>query len=623
MTPRMPFRWAFVLFFIARVASAADNVELLGVAAIPGTDSDKSGLTEMLKTGSPHNRLGSMGSGIAYTGTGNRYLMVDDRGPGDGATEWYCRFHTFDIEVKKGAVKPTLISTTLLKNAAGKQLVGSSTAFDPKNRANDRRFDPESIRVGRTGTVFIGEEYGPHIVEFDRDGKWLRQFDVPKKIVIHKPDADPDVEDKENKTGRKSNGGFEGLAITPDGTKLYALLEKPLLQDRGDDKKGKHLRLLELPVSGKGPTREFLYVMESHKHRCNEILAVNDHQFLVIERDNEGGTDAKFKRLFLIDVAGASDSGDIEALSEKVDDQIKPVTKKPFLDLLDPMFGLAGKTFPQKVEGLAFGPPLPDGRPLLLVTTDNDCKPDEPTFIYAFAINAKVLPDFKPQEFAKADAGKWTDLTPEDKPLDAWQMPDELWAQAESVELDPKNAKQLSFKPGKGILVNGAKGRAKDLISKEKYADVQVQAEFMIPKGSNSGIKLMGLYEIQIVDSHGKKELTGNDAGGIYPRAEDKPNYHHIDKGTPPSVNASKPAGEWQTLDITFQAPRFDADGKKTSHAKFVKVILNGQTIHEDAEVQYPTGSAWRLKKETATGPLLLQADHGPVAFRNVRIRPQ
>jgi Domain of Unknown Function (DUF1080) len=144
----------------------------------------------------------------------------------------------------------------------------------------------------------------------------------------------------------------------------------------------------------------------------------------------------------------------------------------------------------------------------------------------------------------------------------------------------------------------------------------------MIPKGSNSGVKMMGLYEIQIFDSFNVKETTGADCGGIYPRAEDQPKYHHIDKGTPPKVNACKPAGEWQTLDMTFIAPRFDADGKKTSNAKFVKVVLNDKVVQENIEVEYPTGSAWRLKKEVATGPLLLQGDHGPVAFRNVKIRP-
>src|SRR5262249_40389924 len=119
-----------------------------------------------------------------------------------------------------------------------------------------------------------------------------------------------------------------------------------------------------------------------------------------------------------------------------------------------------------------------------------------------------------------------------------------------------------------------------------------------------------------------KEELTGNDCGGIYPRAEEQPKYRYLDKGVPPKVNAAKPAGEWQTLDITFKAPRFDADGKKTANGRFLKVVHNGEGIHENVEVEYPRGTAWRLKKEVAKGPLLLQADHGPVAFRNLRIRP-
>ncbi|OAI54895.1 hypothetical protein AYO44_14040 [Planctomycetaceae bacterium SCGC AG-212-F19] len=219
-----------------------------------------------------------------------------------------------------------------------------------------------------------------------------------------------------------------------------------------------------------------------------------------------------------------------------------------------------------------------------------------------------------------ADDAAWVNLFGS-KPLEAWEAPSADWQIVGNVELDPANPRKLTGKPGEGVLWNGPKGHTRDLITKQKFTDVEVHVEFVIPKGSNSGVKLMGLYEIQIVDSFGKKELTGDDCGGIYPRAEEQPKYHHIDKGVPPKVNACKPAGEWQTLDITFQAPRFDAEGKKTAPARFVKVVLNGQMVHENVDVNYPTGAAWRLKKEVPTGPLLLQADHGPVAFRNVKIR--
>jgi hypothetical protein len=222
---------------------------------------------------------------------------------------------------------------------------------------------------------------------------------------------------------------------------------------------------------------------------------------------------------------------------------------------------------------------------------------------------------------AWSDDAKWTDLFGGDKPLERWESPSSDWVNADSVSLDENDAKKLAFKEGKGILVNGPKGRTRDLITKEKFIDIETHIEFFIPKGSNSGVKFMGLYEIQIFDSHGKKELTGADCGGIYPRAELEPKYHHIDKGIAPKTNACKPAGEWQTLDVIFQAPRFDESGKKKANAKFVKVVLNGEVIHENQEVEYPTGHAWH-NKEIASGPLLLQADHGPVAFRNVRVRP-
>jgi hypothetical protein len=222
---------------------------------------------------------------------------------------------------------------------------------------------------------------------------------------------------------------------------------------------------------------------------------------------------------------------------------------------------------------------------------------------------------------ARAAEPTWIELST-GKALEHWQQPTAEWYVAESVELDPQNSKLLKGQPGEGILVNGPKGRTRDLVTKEKFGDVEAHFEFLIAKGSNSGVKFHAHYEIQILDSHGKKEAKADDCGGIYPRAELLPRYHYLDLGIPPKVNAAKPAGEWQALDVLFKAPRFDKDGKKAQNARFVKVTLNGQVIHENAELQWPTGHAWR-NPEVPTGPLLLQADHGPVAFRSVRVRPK
>jgi uncharacterized sulfatase len=219
-----------------------------------------------------------------------------------------------------------------------------------------------------------------------------------------------------------------------------------------------------------------------------------------------------------------------------------------------------------------------------------------------------------------AGPGGWTELTGADW-QQVWRGPAKGWEVVGGVEISPDNPRRLVGKTGTGVLFNGPKGRARDLYSKQDFGDVEVHLEFLIPKGSNSGIKFEGIYEIQIADSWGRKTLTGSDCGGVYPRAEYKPRYHSIDKGIAPRVNACKAPGEWQTLDVIFAAPRFDGDGKKVANARLVRAALNGQVIHENLELKWPTGTNWKVVPPPR-GPLMLQGDHGPVAFRNVRVRP-
>jgi hypothetical protein len=213
----------------------------------------------------------------------------------------------------------------------------------------------------------------------------------------------------------------------------------------------------------------------------------------------------------------------------------------------------------------------------------------------------------------------WIELTGA-KPLEAFKQPTGVWEEVGAVRMNPENARRLVADGGNGVIYNGPLGRSINLVTKQSFGDVELHVEYFLPKGSNSGVKLEGVYEIQMFDSWGKKEVKGDDNGGIYPRAELLPKYHHIDDGYAPRVNASKPPGEWQTLDIIFHAPKIDSDGKKTANAEFVKVVLNGQVIHENVSLPCATGNNWK-KPEKAKGPILLQADHGPVAFRNVRVR--
>jgi 3-keto-disaccharide hydrolase len=204
------------------------------------------------------------------------------------------------------------------------------------------------------------------------------------------------------------------------------------------------------------------------------------------------------------------------------------------------------------------------------------------------------------------------------KDLSGWKQPVGAWKAAGAVPLDPADAKKFKIEPGTGVLVNGEQGKTSNLFTEEQFGDVEAHVEFVVPKGSNSGVYFESRYEIQVLDSWGVKDLKYGDCGGVYAScSEPKPAF----KGRAPSLNASKPPGEWQTFDIVFRAPRFDASGKKTDNARFVKVTHNGKVIHENVEVPRPTCAAASLD-EKPVGPLMLQGDHGPVAYRNLTIKP-
>jgi hypothetical protein len=201
------------------------------------------------------------------------------------------------------------------------------------------------------------------------------------------------------------------------------------------------------------------------------------------------------------------------------------------------------------------------------------------------------------------------------KDLSGWKLRDPAaagkskWSVAGGVKLQEGMPGRFTIEKGEGILVNGDDGHGVNLLSEKLHGDCELHVEFNVSKGSNSGVYFQGQYEIQILDSFGKKdaELKYGDCGGVYNHAA-------------PRTNASKAPGEWQTFDILFQAPRFGADGQKTANGKFVKVVHNGVVIHENVEVKKPTTAALG-GPEKPLGPLMLQGDHGPVAFRNIWIK--
>lgn len=223
-----------------------------------------------------------------------------------------------------------------------------------------------------------------------------------------------------------------------------------------------------------------------------------------------------------------------------------------------------------------------------------------------------------PRDFMKEG---WTALL-NGRDLAGWHAEDSkplAWFAARDVRWNaPSEPALLSAVPlPGGTIVNGTAGRTANLVSDARFGDLELYLEYLLPKGSNSGVYLQGLYEMQIKDSYGVENLTVHDCGAIYERWIDGKGVG----GTAPLRNASRPAGEWQSFDIRFRAPRFDASGRKIENARFLRVVHNGVLIQDNAEAPGPTRASMKIP-EAAANPLMLQGDHGSVAFRNMYIRP-
>ena len=203
--------------------------------------------------------------------------------------------------------------------------------------------------------------------------------------------------------------------------------------------------------------------------------------------------------------------------------------------------------------------------------------------------------------FNGKDLGNWK-TKPRGKNTNRWSVG--------IAAVHPERANELVAKKGSGEMVNTpskAAGKSLDIYSEFTYGDARIELEIMVPKGSNSGIYLHGEYEVQVLDSYGRTKLGMGDMGAIY-------------GAKPPATNACKKPGEWQKYEIIFRAPKFK-DGKKIKNAFIDKVVLNGKTLQENVELPRPTPGGL-TGKEKAEGPIMFQGDHGPVAYRNIKISP-
>ncbi len=196
-----------------------------------------------------------------------------------------------------------------------------------------------------------------------------------------------------------------------------------------------------------------------------------------------------------------------------------------------------------------------------------------------------------------------------------WRIVGATWAH-------PFADRSLHLRQGTGVLVNLAEGKRRGpLATRMRHGDLDLELEFMMAPGASAGIYLQGRYEVQVRDSWGVKHPTFEDCGGIYARWDDgRPVGRQHYEGHPPAIGACAAPGVWQRLRISFQAPRFDAQGRKVANARILRVELNGYLVQHDIELSGPTWGA-PFASEAPEGPLVWQDEHGAAAFRHIRYR--
>jgi Esterase-like activity of phytase len=412
-------RLAILTIFVLALSPAGlfavtPGITLIGKGFVDGTALDKSGLIgNICQAGVATNCVskaifGGFGSDLTYTGHDNVFIAAPDRGPFDGLTDtpYLDRVHFLHITTDLGAPFPNihtvLLDTRFLKNELGQTFVGAAGAFDVNDELATLRLDPEGIRVGPNGNFYVSDEYGPYVFEFNRQGHLVQRISVPSKLLIDHPSSNANSELLNNTSGRQSNRGMEGLAISPNGSTLFGIMQSALLQDHGlvpntTNRLGLNNRIIKIDLLT-GETHEYVYVLDTigQGQGVSEIVAINNHEFLVLERDNRSNLQSPpaapiRKSIYKIDTAGATDVSNVASLpAGSLPMTIVPVSKTIFINLLDPALNLTA-TIAEKLEGLAWGPDLEDGRHVLYVISDNDLNPALATQIYSFAIEPSLL----------------------------------------------------------------------------------------------------------------------------------------------------------------------------------------------------------------------------------------
>jgi hypothetical protein len=318
-------------------------------------------------------------SGIDYDRANDLYYVIsDDRSDFNPA-----RFYTAKIDVSAAGISDvSFVRTRPMQQPDG-------TVFPKKTENPLRTVDPEAIRFNaRTGTLYWSSEgdksvpVDPFVREMTTDGRFLRDFALPPKFKA--------TNASDTTQGIRDNLAFEALTLSADGTKIYVANENALFQDGPAANLGvaSPVRVLRYDIATGRPEAEFVYVCEPvvkapsspTGYRDNglpEMLALDDRRLLMLERGFSAGAGNTIK-LFIAEFDGATDASGLPALAGQ---SYTPMTKTLLLD-----FETLGTRL-DNMEGMTFGPTLPDGRRTLIIVSDNNFNARQITLFLAFAVS--------------------------------------------------------------------------------------------------------------------------------------------------------------------------------------------------------------------------------------------
>lgn len=334
-----------------------------------------------LSVGSDTERRVGFFSDLYYDPNRNEWWGLSDRGPGGGTLNYETRVQRFslDVDPDTGAIANFQIAQTIKFSAGGSAMDGLAPVT---NDMLGNAFDPEGLVINpKNGHLLVSDEYGPSLYEFDRDGQLVKPFTVPTNLVpgvgsnVNYNAAPPTLT-----SGREPNRGAEGLAISPDGNYAYLMLQNGTIQDGwSSSSRGQYTRIVKFDTATGQAVGQYAYKLESagQGRGISAIVAINDHQFMVLERNNRGigvgaTLNAADKNVFMIDLTGAADVTGVNLPASGVLAGAVSKNATKFLDLDVTTLAALGNISPEKWEGLTIGPRLNDGGYLLLAGTDND-----------------------------------------------------------------------------------------------------------------------------------------------------------------------------------------------------------------------------------------------------------